>query len=162
MTAKRSDTDVAQLAAQIAAFASAPVEQRPELRAQLAIVADSVAAIGRALDAPGDDPAARTRIADEVDRVRTTMLAAVAKSQVKNVPVPALADTLELLASWLRAPTPETTARVERFVAALRAVPGGDALWADQAAEAKRKAELDEDVQKSLDEIKAGMPTFKL
>ena len=32
----------------------------------------------------------------------------------------------------------------------------------DQAAEAKRKAELDADVQKSLDEIKAGMPKFKL
>jgi len=162
VTAKRSDTDVAQLAEQIAAIARAPVEQRPELRAQLAVVAESVAALGRALEAPSDDPAARTRIADDVDRARTAMLGALAKAQVKDVPITALAGTLELVASWLRAPTPDNTARVEALVAALRAVPGGDELWTDQAAEAKRKAELDEDVQKSLDEIKAGMPTFKL
>jgi hypothetical protein len=41
-------------------------------------------------------------------------------------------------------------------------VPGAEALWTDRAAEAKREAELDADVQKSLDEIKAGMPKFEL
>jgi hypothetical protein len=73
-----------------------------------------------------------------------------------------LTATIDLVIGWLRAPTPENTAGVERLVAAIRALPGGDALWTDQAAEAKRKAELDADVQKSLDEISAGMPKFKL
>ena len=160
--ADRADSDVNRLASQIAAIASAPGSQQPELKAQLATVAASVAALGQALEAPADDAAARAKIADELDRTRTAMVAALAKSQVRDVPGPALASTLELFASWLRAPTPENTAAVERLVAALRAVPGGEALWQDQAAEAKRKAELDADVQKSLDEIKAGMPTFKL
>lgn len=162
MSAERPDTDLAQLAAQIAAIASAPTEQQPQLRAKLAVVADSVAALGRGLDAPADDPSARSRIADEVDRARTSMVEAVARARVRDVPLPALAGTLELVASWLRAPTPENTAAVERLVAAIRAVPGGEALWQDQAAEARRNAELEADVQKSLDEIKAGMPTFKL
>jgi hypothetical protein len=74
----------------------------------------------------------------------------------------AMTGVIDLVVGWLRAPTPENTAAVERLVAAIRAVPGGEALWTDQAAEAKRKAELDADVQKSLDEIKAGMPKFKL
>jgi len=173
MTAKRPDNDVAQLAAQIAAIASAPVDQLPQLRAQLATLASSVAVLGRALEAPADDAAARARIADEIDHARTAMLAALqaaapalagaAQAQVRDVSLPALAATLELVASWLRAPTAENTAAVERLVAALRSVPGaGEALWQDQAAEAKRKAELDADVQKSLDEIKASMPKFKL
>jgi hypothetical protein len=162
MTAKRSETDIARLAAQIAAIASAPGGQQPQLRGQLAVVAESVAALGAALSAPADDHAARTRIADDIDRTRSAMLGAVAQVHVRDVPLAALAGTLELVAGWLRAPTPENTAGVERLVAAIRAVPGGDALWMDQVAEAKRKAELDADVQKSLDEIKAGMPKFKL
>ena len=158
--ADRADSDVNRLASQIAAIASAPGSRQPELKAQLATVAASVAALGKALEAP-DEPGARARIADDIDRTRVTMLGALAKTAVKDVPVAALAGTLELIAGWLRAPTPENTAAVERLVAAIRAA-GGDELWVDQAADAKRKAELDADVQKSLDEIKASMPKLKL
>jgi hypothetical protein len=159
--ADRADTDVTRLAAQIAAIASAPGGQQAQLKDQLAIVAASLGALGKALEAP-DEPGARSRIADEVDRTRTGVLSALAKAPVKDPGVGALVSTLELLGSWLRTPDAENTAAVEKLVAALRAVPGGEALWTDQAAEAKRKAELDADVQKSLDEIKAGMPKLKL
>jgi hypothetical protein len=155
--ADRADSDIKQLAAQIAAIASASGGQQ----GQLATVAASLGALGKALEAP-DEPGARARIADEIDRTRTGVLAALAKAPVKDPGVGALVSTLELVAQWLRAPDAENTAAVEKLVAALRAVPGGEALWTDQAAEAKRKAELDADVQKSLDEIKAGMPKFKL
>jgi hypothetical protein len=175
MSAEPPDTDVARLAAQLASIATAPVDQVPELRGQLLALASSVAALGRAIEAPDPDPAARGRIADELDRIRATlgetqrtMTATIARTkpalqaQLRDVPLPALDGTLALVAGWLRAPTPENTAAVERLVAAMRNVPGGQAMWGDQTAEAKRKAELDADVQKSLDEIAAGMPKFKL
>lgn len=147
------DDDVTALAQQLATIAQAPSAEQ----AQLQQLAGSLAALGQALSAPEGDAAARRRSADELDRVRKQTLALPNVPQAKSV-----AQTLELVASWLRAPNPQNTAAVERLVAAIRALPGGDALWTDQAAEAKRKAELDADVQKSLDEIAAGMPTFKL
>jgi hypothetical protein len=155
---KRPDTDVAQLAAQLAALASVPGDQMGEVRAKLAPLAASIGVLGRALQAPEGDAAARARVADELDRSMTEASRAAG-------PLPelrAMTGVIDLVSGWLRAPTPENTAAVERLVAALRAVPGGDALWTDQSAEAKRKAELDADVQKSLDEIKAGMPKLKL
>jgi len=175
MSAEPPTTDVARLAAQLASIATAPVDQVPELQGQLVSLAGSVAALGRAIETPDPDPAARARIADELDRIRATiaetqrtMAATIARAkpalqaQLRDVPLPALAGTLELVAGWLRAPTPQNAAAVERLVTALRNVPGGQDLWGDQTAEAKRKAELDADVQKSLDEIAAGMPKFKL
>ena len=176
MPADPPDHDLAQLATQISAIAGAPIEPLPELRAPLVALASSVVLLGRAFEAPGDDPAARVRVADEIDRARVAMVDAMTaaapafarakpelQARLRAISVPGLAATLELVAGWLRAPTPGNTAAVERLVAALRAIPGaGAALWEDQAAEAKRKAELDRDVQKSLDEIKAGMPKFKL
>jgi hypothetical protein len=155
---KRPDTDVAQLAAQLAAIASAPGDQLAEVRAKLAPLASSIGVLARALQAPEGDAAARRRVADELDRSMTEASRAAG-------PLPevrAMTGVIDLVSAWLRAPTAENTAAVERLVAAIRAVPGGEALWTDQAAEAKRKAELDADVQKSLDEIKAGMPKFKL
>jgi hypothetical protein len=158
MTAKRPETDVAQLAEQLAALASAPGEQMGHVRAKLAPLAASIGVLGRALQAPEGDTDARARVADELERSMTeASRAAGASPEVR-----AMTGVIDLVTGWLRAPTPENTAAVERLVAALRAVPGGEALWTDQAAEAKRKAELDADVQKSLDEIKAGMPKFKL
>ncbi|MBV8759632.1 MAG: hypothetical protein JO257_20250 [Deltaproteobacteria bacterium] len=149
--AGKADDDVTALAQQLATIAKAPSAQQP----QLAKLAASLTALGQALAAGDGDAAARARAADELDRVRTQTLA------VPGAPT-GLVQTLELFAGWLRAPNAENTAAVERFVAALRAVPGGEALWTDQTAEAKRKAELDADVQKSLDEIAAGMPKLKL
>lgn len=166
MTAKRPDTDVAMLAEQLAALASAPVARTSEVGAKLAPLAASVEALGRALQAPDGDATARGRAADELERARGTMseaLRAAGPGVASAGPqVSALTSTIDLVIGWLRAPTADSTAAVERLVAAIRGVPGGEALWADQAAEAKRKAELDADVQKSLDEIKAGMPKFKL
>ena len=176
MSGDSPDSDLAQLAAQISAIASAPIEQLPELRAHLPALAASVAALARALEAPADDAAARARIADEIDRARAAMVEAMraaapviarakpeVRAQLRGLSVPALAAALALVAGWLRAPTPENTAAVERLVAAIRAVPGaGEALWRDEAAEARREAELDADVQKSLDEIQAGMPKLEL
>ena len=155
---KRPDTDVAQLAAQLAALASAPGEQMAEVRAKLAPLAASIGVLGRALQAPEGDTDARARVADELER----SMSEASRAAGPLLDVRAMTGVVDLVSNWLRAPTPETTAAVERLVAAIRAVPGGDALWTDQAAEAKRKAELDADVQKSLDEIKAGMPKFKL
>lgn len=175
MSSERPDSDLAQLATQLTAIANVPIEQVPELRAPLLALGTSVAALGRALDTEADDPATRTRIADELDRTRVTIqdalraaapaiarAAPALQAQMRGVTLPALADTLELVSRWLRAPDAENTAAVERLVAALRGAPGAEALWVDHAAEAKRKAELDADVQKSLDEIAAGMPKFKL
>jgi len=149
----QADDDVAKLAAQIATVARAPGEQRGQLEA----LAGSVAALGRALSASEGDATARKGAADELDRVRKQLLAMPSLPETRG-----LTQTIELVAGWLRAPTPENTAAVERLVAALRNVPGGQQMWGDQTAEAKRKAELDADVQKSLDEIAAGMPKFKL
>jgi hypothetical protein len=175
MSAEPPENDVAQLAAQIASIANAPVDQVPELRVHLRALANSVAAIGKAIATPDPDPAARARIADELDRVRAsiaetqrTMQATIARTkpalqaQLRDVPLPALDGTLALVAAWLRAPTTENTEGVHRLVAALRSVPGGQEMWTDQAAQAKRDAELEANVQKSLDEIAADMPKFKL
>lgn len=175
MSADPPDTDVARLAAQLASIATAPVDQVPELQGQLLTLAGSVAALGRAIEAPDPDPAARVRIADELDRIRATigetqrtMTAAIARTkaqlqaQLRDVPLPALDGTLALVAGWLRAPNAENAAAVTGLVAALRSLPGGEEMWTDRARDDQRKAELDADVQKSLDEIKAGMPTFKL
>lgn len=155
---KRPDTDVAQLAAQLAALASVPGDQMGEVRAKVAPLAASIGVLARALQAPEGDAAARTRVADELERTMTEASRAAGPS----LDVRAMTGVIDLVIGWLRAPTPENTASVERLVAAIRAVPGGEALWTDQAAEAKRKADLDADVKKSLDEIKAGMPKFKL
>jgi hypothetical protein len=164
MTAKPPDTDVAKLAAQLAAVASAPGDAMPQVRAKLAPLAASIGVLGRALQAPEGDAAARGRVADELERARGTMTDALrASGPASAVPeLRTLTATIDLVIGWLRAPTAESTAAIERLVAAIRAVPGGDALWTDQTAEAKRKAELDADVQKSLDEIKASMPKLKL
>jgi hypothetical protein len=162
MSARTPENDVAKLAAQLAAIASAPGDQQPGLRAKLAPLAQSLGVLGRALQAPqGED---RGRVADELERARGTMTEALRAAGPAGdaTEVRMLTGAVNLVIGWLRAPTPENTAAVERLVAAIRAVPGGDALWTDQAAEATRKAELDADVQKSLDEIKAGMPKFKL
>ncbi len=155
---KRPETDVAHLAEQLAAIASVPGEQMGHVRAKLAPLAASIGVLSRALQTPEGDAAARARVADELER----SMAEASRAAGQGPEVRAMTGVIDLVTGWLRAPTPENTAAVERLVVALRAVPGGDALWTDQAAEAKRKAELDADVQQSLDEIKAGMPKFKL
>jgi hypothetical protein len=177
MTAERPDNDLAEIAARLAAIASGPSEQVPsELAGPVAALASSLATLARALEAPADDAATRTALADDVDRVRAgtaeAMRAATAvfsraapafEARLRDVPLSGLDGALELVAAWLRAPTPEHTAAVERLVTALRALPGiEEALWHDRAREARREAELDAEVQKSLDEIAADMPKFEL
>lgn len=167
------DNDLAQLSAQLSTLSGAPMS--PQLRAQLVALARGMAALGRAVEAPDDDPSTRARIADELDRARAAMVEAMRiaapeiarqpelAAQVRGGPVSPLARALELVATWLRTPTPQTTAAVEQVVAALRVLPGVDeSVWPDQAAQAKLDAELDADVQKSLDELAADMPKFEL
>ena len=151
--ADSADDDLARLAAQLATIAQAPSGPQAHLQA----LASSVAALGQALAAPEGDIAARRRAADDLDRVRTQALALPGVPEASGI-----AQLLELVAGWLRTPTPENTAAVERLVAALRSLPGTDVLWNDRATAAKREAELERNVKKSLDEIAAGMPKFKL
>jgi hypothetical protein len=164
------DNDVAELAGQLRDIAKGPMS--PELHARFGALAESVAVLGRALTSNDDDVATRTRIADELDRARASLVQTIRatgsaipaelRARLRDASLAPLVDTLALVATWLRAPTPETTAAVERLVETLRAVPGLEAAWSDSIADAKREAELDADVQKSLDEIKAGMPKFEL
>jgi hypothetical protein len=176
MPADPPDNDLDEIAGQLSALTGDQTAQVPELRGPLAALASSVSAIARAIAAPEGDAAARTRLADELDRTRERTLEATraaaevnsrtptdARARLPEAQLAAMLNALELVASWLRAPTAENTAGVERLVAAFRAIPGfEEAMWHDQAADAKRKAELDTSVQKSLDEIAAGMPKFKL
>lgn len=162
-----ADTDLAELAAQLSAIAKQPLDAVPAMRAPLVALSASVDALGKALAAP-DDANARARIADELDRARTELAKTIAAAKpaldahLRGFSFDGVLGVLELVSTWLRAPTPENTRDVERLIDILRAQPGADALWRDKVAEEKREAELDADVQKSLDEIKAGMPTFKL
>lgn len=166
------DNDIAELAGQLLDIANGRLDLSPELRKRFTVLADSLTVLGRALEADDDDPASRGKIADELDRARAAVvqtlrtaapaIPADLRDRLRDASVAGLVNLLAYVATWLRNPTPETTAAVERFIAALRAVPGAEALWTDRAAEAKREAELDADVQKSLDEIKAGMPKFEL
>ena len=162
-----ADSDIAELAEQLSKLAKLPLGAAPAMHAPLAALAGSIDALGNALAAP-DEPAARGRIADELDRAHGELAKAIAAAKpaidakLGTISFDALLGVLELVATWLRAPTPETTRQVEQLIDHLRALPGGDAMWRDKVAEEKREAELDADVQKSLDEIKAGMPKFEL
>jgi len=160
-----ADTDVAELAEQLSAIAKAPLEATPALRAPLVALAGSVDALGKALAATD---AQRAHAADELDRARTALANAIQAAKpaldakLPQLSLDGLLRILELVATWLRAPTPESTRVVEQLIEQLRGKPGVEAMWRDKAAEEKREAELDADVQKSLDEIKAGMPKFEL
>jgi hypothetical protein len=64
-----------------------------------------------------------------------------------------MAQALQLLSDWLGDPTAENQTKVEQLVANIQAVTGASPFYDEGKAEAKRKAELEASVKKSLDDI---------
>ena len=64
-----------------------------------------------------------------------------------------MADALRLLSDWLGDPTAEKQRKVDELIANIRALTGASPYLDDARAEARQRAEIDADVQKSLEEI---------
>jgi hypothetical protein len=134
---------------------------RSDARAHMAELKGQVETIKRIVEQRVDDEPARRQAADEVDKLIDTVAliekgaARKATPQLeaafRDVDVGKISSGLRIFAQWLRAPTPESTAAIERLVEMLRATtPPG---WEDQAAAKQLEAEIDANVQRSLDDI---------
>jgi hypothetical protein len=113
-----------------------------------------VETIRRVVDEDTDDPAVRGRAADELDklvgtieRIDRAVGSAARKAPVfQQVDFAQIAAGMRVVAQWLRAPTPESTAAVDFLMASLRELTAAE----DAATQRKLEAEIDANVDHSL------------
>jgi hypothetical protein len=64
-----------------------------------------------------------------------------------------MGDALQRLAYYLRDPSEQKQKAIELLIEELRALTGAPPMWDRAAEEAKRKAELEQSVRDSLEQI---------
>ena len=112
-----------------------------------------------------EDPAARGRAADEIDKLVATLgtIAKTAKATLaanrglaaafKDIDLGTIGAALTYFGQWLRAPTPESTKVVEDTVAQLRGQPNMKGAWGDADADKQREQEIDAQLEKDIADV---------
>jgi hypothetical protein len=122
--------------------------------ASLRALADLVARVTQTLRA-GDDPAARTQAAADVEQLRE--LAAAAERQ-RPPGTPAVFDAarltaaLAVFADWLRAPTPASEARAQQAMADLQVAFGPLVGAATASAEEAQREQYRQNARTAIDD----------
>ena len=128
----------------------------PSMRA----LGELIARITEALGAGGDDAAARTQVAADVDRLQ----AIVTEGERRTPGSPAGFDlaqvsaALRVFAEWLRTPTSANEAQAERAMSELAATVGPLVGWDPAREDAARRAQYRREARAALDEIFADKP----
>jgi len=118
-------------------------------------LADLIARIARTLQA-GDDAAARTKAAREVDELRAAVAGAAperAPGALPGLDLARLADALRVLGEWLRAPTPANEVQAERAMADLQLELGPRLGWDPDREDCARREQYRREARAALDDI---------
>ena len=132
-------------------------DAEPSLR----VLAELIARIAGAMHAGGDDAAARTQAAADVDRLQ----ALVGETEQRRSPgspagfdLAQVSAALRVFTEWLRTPTPANEARAERAMSELAATVGPLAGWDPAREDAAKRAQYRREARAALDEIFADKP----
>jgi hypothetical protein len=123
------------------------------LRGLAELVARVTQSLGQTLRA-GDDAAARTQAAAEVEQLREL---AAAAERMRPSGTPAVVDgallttALAVFAEWLRAPTPASEARAQQAIAELQAV-FGPLVGATASAEDAQREQYRQNARAAIDD----------
>jgi hypothetical protein len=133
-------------------------EPNASLRGLAELVARVVQRLGQSLGQAvrdGDDAAARTQAAADVDQLREL---AAAADRMRPPGTPAVLDgallttALAEFAEWLRAPTPASEARAQQAIAELQAVFGPLVGAATASAEDAQREQYRRDARAAIDD----------
>ncbi len=124
----------------------------PALRA----LGELIARVSEVMRAGGDDAAARTQAAADVDRLQ----AIVAETGERRMPgspagfdLAQISAALRVFAEWLRAPTSANEAGAERAMSELAVTVGPLVGWDPAREDAARRAQYRQEARAALDEI---------
>ena len=138
-------------------------EGGPEVRALAALVArvaQTLSAGGR-----GDDAAARTQAAAEVEQLQAIVAATApphapgSPAGLGGVDLAQIGDALRVFTAWLRAPSAANEAEARRAMAELQAALGPLVGWDPEREDAVRRAQYRQEARAALDEIFGAKPT---
>jgi hypothetical protein len=138
-------------------------EVEPPARA----LAELVARVAQTLLAGGEDAAARTQAAADVEQLQA-IVAATERQRAPGSPaglggfdLAQIGDALRVFTAWLRAPSAANEAEAERAMAELQATLGPLVGWDPGREDAARRAQYRQEARAALDEIfrdKPGKP----
>ena len=132
-----------------------PIE--PSVRA----LGELIARVAETLGAGGDDAAARTRAATDVERLQA-IVAETGERRTQGSPagggLAQVSGALRVFAEWLRTPTSANEAQAERAMSELAATVGPLVGWDPAREDAARRAQYRREARAALDEIFADKP----
>lgn len=120
-------------------------------------LAELVARIARTMHG-GDDAAARTAAAAEVEQLRQLVARTTGQIAPAGFDLAQIGDALRLFADWLRAPGPATEAPAERAITDLQAALGPLVGWDPAREDAARRDQYRREARAALDDYFAGKP----
>jgi len=117
-------------------------------------LAELVARVAQTLHAGGDDAAARTQVAADVEQLQAIVAGTgTTSTSPAGFDLAQVAGALQVFAAWLHTPTRANEATAERAMAELQATLGPLVGWDPAREDAARRAGYRQQARAALDEI---------